>query len=408
MWRVKIPFTLMVLSWLVLLLAAALLFLASWVALPASNYVLLAASLIATEYGAWLCIVSIVVCVLARGSSGVSRAAFVMSAAAALLVSWPLARAPFAAHRFDAEMVRAFGDGFLNRVPAATRASMRERPIVVADLFRGIPSGDVVVTRGIAFAFPDGQRLTITAYRPDANGLFPAIVQIYGGAWRGGTPDDDEGFARYFAARGYVVFGVDYRHAPRWTWPAQMQDVNTALDWIRVHGAEHQADVSRVALVGRSAGAQIALVAAYRSRALFIRGIVDFYGPTDLADGYRHPPSPDPLDVRAVLKAFLGGTPDSAPARYRDASPITYATRRQPPTLIIQGARDHIVEARFGRMLYEQLLNTGTPAAYLELPWAEHAFDELPGGFSQQISLYYAERFLAWTLASQSDVPQRH
>jgi acetyl esterase/lipase len=104
--------------------------------------------------------------------------------------------------------------------------------------------------------------------------------------------------------------------------------------------------------------------------------------------------------VRAIDEAFLGGPPDSIPERYRDASPISYATRSLPPTLLIYGARDHVVEARFGRALHERLLATGTPSVYLEIPWAEHAFDVdvLRSGLSSQIALYYTERFLAATL----------
>ena len=70
------------------------------------------------------------------------------------------------------------------------------------------------------------------------------------------------------------------------------------------------------------------------------------------------------------------------------------------PTLLIYGTRDHIVEARFGRMLHERLLATGTTSVLLEIPWAEHAFDAVANGPSAQIALYYTERFLAWAVAS--------
>ena len=54
-----------------------------------------------------------------------------------------------------------------------------------------------------------------------------------------------------------------------------------------------------------------------------IRGVISLYGPVDLTDGWRRPPSPDPLKVRAVEEALIGGTPDELPARYREASPLT-------------------------------------------------------------------------------------
>ena len=74
------------------------------------------------------------------------------------------------------------------------------------------------------------------------------------------------------------------------------------------------------------------------------------------------------------------------------------STRRVPPTLLVYGARDHVVAPRFGRALHDRLRQAGAVSVLLELPWAEHAFDALPNGLSGQIALYYTERFLAWAL----------
>jgi acetyl esterase/lipase len=228
------------------------------------------------------------------------------------------------------------------------------------------------------------------------------VVQIYGGAWQRGAPADDARFATYLAARGFVVFAVDYRHAPRWVWPAQIDDIRAALGWIREHGREYGGDASRLALVGRSAGAHLAMVAAYQLGAPAISAVVSYYGPVDLTDGYRNPPRPDPLDVRSIETALLGGTPDQMPDRYHDASPIAYAAHRAPPSLLIYGGRDHIVLPRFGALLDARLRAVDAPSVFLEIPWAEHAFDVLPNGPSGQLALYYTERFLAWALTRAS------
>jgi acetyl esterase/lipase len=223
-------------------------------------------------------------------------------------------------------------------------------------------------------------------------------VQIYGGAWQRGEPGSYGRFAAHIASLGYVVFAIDYRHAPRWRWPAQMADVRAALQWIRDHGAQYGADVSRTAVIGRSAGGQLALMAAYDTSDLPIKAAVSFYGPTDLADGYRNPPSPDPLNVRSILRSFLGNTPDLVPDRYREASPIAKVSATSAPSLLLYGARDHIVLPRYGAMLHDRLRQAGVRSVFLEIPWAEHAFDAVPNGPSAQISLYYVERFLQRTL----------
>ncbi len=205
-------------------------------------------------------------------------------------------------------------------------------------------------------------------------------------------------FARYFASRGYVVFAIDYRHAPGSQWPSQIEDVRTALEWIHGHASEYDADATRMALFGRSAGGQLALAAAYLDGAPKVSAVVSYYGPTDLTEGWRAPPRPDPLGVRPILEAYLGGTPDQVPDRYRAASPVTHASAAVPPTLLVYGSRDHVVEARFGRALHERLRSAGAMSVLLEIPWAEHAFDAVPNGLSGQLALYYTERFLARTL----------
>jgi acetyl esterase/lipase len=77
---------------------------------------------------------------------------------------------------------------------------------------------------------------------------------------------------------------------------------------------------------------------------------------------------------------------------------VTYVTRQVPPTLLIYGSRDHVVEARFGRELHDRVREAGAASVLLEIPWADHAFDAIPNGLSAQIALYYTERFLAWAL----------
>jgi acetyl esterase/lipase len=388
-------------SALIFAAAAVLLLLTAWIVLPGWNYPLFALSVGAPEYSAWLLAGSLAVGTLATTvlrSMRLSRLTRPIVLLAAMLAAIPLVRAPLAIRQFDREMQRGLGSDYLAGVPDRITRTMRAAPVGVADLFRGLETSDAVVSHGILFAQPGGQRLTLTVYRPHEDGHFPAIVQIYGGAWQRGTPEDQSEFGRYLAARGYVVFAIDYRHAPRWKWPAQIVDVRSALAWIREHAENYRADVTRLALVGRSAGAQLALIAAYEPNAPRIRGVVSYYGPVDLAEGYRNPPKPDPLGVRGIEEALLGSTPDSVPGRYREASPISYVTRRLPPTLLVYGGRDHVVEARFGGMLHARLIAGGTPAVFLEIPWAEHGFDAVPGGPSAQISLYYTERFLAWAL----------
>lgn len=385
-------------------LAVGTLFLAIWIFVPAFNDPLIYLGVGAPEVSAWLIVSALGAVALAMGSApshAAGRAALVCGGAALLLALTPFARFPAAASRFDSTMRLALGGDPLRGVSAEHVAAARQRPLSVIDLFRGIPLGDAEVLRGIPVAAPDGVALTVDVYRPSRAGTFPTVVQLYGGSWQRGAPGSNAGFARWLAARGYVVFAMDYRHAPRSRWPAQIDDVRADLAWVKEHAAEYGADPTRVALLGRSAGAHLAMIAGYTDAPLPVSAVVSFYGPSDLVDAYAHPPRPDPLDIRTIEETLLGGTPAQMPDRYRDASPITYVTRKLPPTLLVYGGRDHIVEARYGRALRDRLVASRTTTVYLEIPWAEHAFDEVLSGPSGQIALYHTERFLAWALAGE-------
>jgi acetyl esterase/lipase len=387
-------------TWL-LIPALLLCLLAIWIVLPPFHAAVLPFVVGAPEISPWLLLASLGVCAMtftAAASIPVARAAFMLAMIAAALCVYPLVRLPFTLAAFDRAMEKGLGRDYLEEIPPAAKAALRPHAISPVDFVTGIGRVDELVRRGVEFARPGGVPLTVDIYRPPGAGPHPVLLQLYGGAWQRGAPADNTSFASWFAARGYVVAAIDYRHAPEATWPAQIQDVRTALGWVLAHSGEYEADPSRIALVGRSAGAQLALVAAYQAGPQLVRAVVSYYGPTDLVEGWREPPRPDPLDVRSILETYLRGTPDSAAERYRDASPVTYATARVPPSLLVYGARDHIVEPRFGRELDDRLREAGARSVLLEIPWAEHAFDAVPNGVSAQVALYYTERFLSWAL----------
>jgi acetyl esterase/lipase len=314
-----------------------------------------------------------------------------------LLSLLPLIQFPAANAHIAAEMETQLGKAVLTVAPPIAQA-VRSQPFVWADAFRGIRITDIRIDRGIPFATVDGVTLTLNLYRPSFVGLHPAIAIIYGGAWQNGTPTNDETFSRYMAAQGYTVIALDYRHAPQFRYPAQLEDVRMALSFLQTHAETLEVDRQRVALLGRSAGAHLASLAAYGQSPLPLRAVVNYYGPTNLTEGYNAPPVPDPINTRAVLEAFLGGNPDQVPQLYQDASPVNHISSNLPPSLLVYPERDHIVLPKFGRQLYEKLQAAGNQAVLIEIPWAQHAFDAVFNGVSNQLILYYTERFLAWAL----------
>ncbi|WP_218081411.1 alpha/beta hydrolase [Anthocerotibacter panamensis] len=393
-------------SLLVLLLAGSGLFLSAWIVVPAPVFGLLILSVGAPEVSPWLVLLNGCAVLLALNQRGVVRRIALGGGLLGLgLSALPLAQWPATQARLEQAMVSTLGPEYLSGVPASVQAGMRPEPFALAAVFQGLPQDRVRLNAGIPFAQVAGVTLQMNVYQPPAPGRYPALVVVYGGAWQHGSPSQDEPFSRYMAARGYVVFAIDYRHAPEHPYPAQIEDVRTALAFIQANAQRYEADPARLALLGRSAGAHLALLAAYEPGAPPIRAVVDYYGPVDLEQGYYDLPTPDPIDTRQVLEAFLGGPPSTRLGAYRAASPSTYVTRPLPPTLLVYGGRDHLVEQRFGYALWKRLQATGTTAVWLDIPWADHSFDSLFTGLSNQLALYHTERFLAWALYREHPHP---
>jgi acetyl esterase/lipase len=251
--------------------------------------------------------------------------------------------------------------------------------------------------------YADG--LALDFYRPAAaagaagRSPRPCVVVIHGGSWVSGNRLDD-GTKRWLndwlAGLGYAVASIDYRLSPQFQWPAQRDDLLAAIRFLRDHAVDLGIDADRLVLLGRSAGGQMAIAAAYAEVIPGIRGVVDVYGPTDFDLTWDAATRPRSLDHRHNLELFLGGSPETARAAYRSASGAMLVTPRAPPTLILQGGLDINVFPEQAELLDRNLAAAGVPHALVVLPWAGHAFDfvnfNTPGA---QIGRYATARFLA-------------
>ena len=388
-------------SLLTLILSILGLFLSLWIIIPAPTWSLLPLGVCAPELSPWLAVINAIALILAivfnRGWW--SNLVIVCSLIGIVVSLLPLVQFTAVNRSFEAEMERVLGTNYMGSISQKAKAQMRLQPLAIADVFRGISISNIRIDRNIVFASPDGVDLKLNTYQPLTPGKYPTLIVIYGGAWRTGSPDGYEQFSSYMAARGYTVIAIDYRHAPQYKFPTQLEDVETALEYIKTHAEDLEVDLTKMAVVGRSAGGHLASLAAYREDAVIpFKAVVNYYAPVNLAEGYYDLPIPDPIDIQKVLNDFLGGSPEEEPELYQEASLTTYVKENLPPSLLVYASRDHLVQAKFGRNLYDKLKATKNPAILLEIPWAEHAFDAVFFGVSNQLALYYTERFLAQTL----------
>ena len=275
-------------------------------------------------------------------------------------------------------------------VALRSRTSMRPAAIIIAlvALLCSLVPPFAYVIRGPhvpwpALLMPPSGHATIGA-RPGA----PIVLVIYGGAWEHGSPQNDAQFNAIVASWGYRVIALDYPHAPRSRWPTQRDTVLRQIDSL---------PANRIAVLGHSSGAQLAIIAAaFRPRR--ISAVITYESPVDLQLAYEYPPQPDLIDVRHVLLDLCGGTPEQRPACYRSGSPRYVVHAGMPPVLMIAAGRDHVVQVAFEHLLRDELRGYGVDVTYLELPWADHAFEDVATGFHDRIALWYLHRFLEHAL----------
>ncbi|MBI4401437.1 MAG: alpha/beta hydrolase [Nitrospirae bacterium] len=366
--------------------------------LEAPTHLLWMVALGVTEWGHWLGLLSLLLLLRGWHLSWNGLLGFFLSLLAALLAVTPLLRAIPVAHRLPIQLEIAFGDAAPRSLP---ETSPRPAPLVPADLLLGVdsPTG---FRQSLVYGMAGGQELRLDLYQPSTYGGLhdpdtgaPGIVVIHGGSWQSGDKSQLLALNRYLAARGYLVAAINYRLAPRWPFPAARDDVVAALAYLKGHASDLGLDPNRLALLGRSAGGQLALLVAYTAEDPAIRGVVAFYTPADMRYGYANPGNPAVIDSRGILEAYLGGSPNYVPDVYDAASPLNFVDARTPATLLIHGGRDEFVLPAQSERLAARLAQAGRPHFLLRLPWATHGCDANFSGPCGQLSTYAIERFLA-------------
>ena len=302
------------------------------------------------------------------------------------------------------------------------------------------------IKRDIAYSVvPGTERKLLADIWQAPEGVQPsgvALIHLHGGghaSFDKGMPQNVPWF-RHLAAQGHVVMDVGYRLVPETNVPGMQGDVKRAIRWMKRNAAAFGVNPDRVVLGGDSAGAHLALLAAYapddplltpvdlRGENLSVRGVINYYA---LAD-YRLESKPlvtrGPIEeaVRRLLirlmetwsgatipsddewsVQFTGGQREDWPELYRRISPITHVGPDCPPTLQLVGQHDVYV-SRGGSILalHRKLQAAGVPSVYRELPQTDHAFDMFLPEVSPaaQSAMYDVDRFLA-LMASDWEPP---
>ena len=271
-------------------------------------------------------------------------------------------------------------------LPRISGLDIRERWAATAEVLNlGAP--DRPVERGVAIANRDGRALTADLYPPDGAGPHPALLFAHGGSWVAGSPRTHDKLARRLAERGFLVVSVDYALAPEHPHPAGLADCVAAADWLAAEAEALGADRARLAVMGDSAGGNLA--AAALDRLLERDGATPFraaalpYGVYDFPAMLRLPDGSPFVNGRTFawqLEDYLGPGADEARLRDPSVSPrLSPRLAAFPPTFLTAGTRDPLLAQ--SRDFARTLTDAGATVELLVCEGATHAFlqiEEVP------------------------------
>ena len=352
----------------------------------------------------------------------------------------------------------ALGPDWKARIPASVRARL---PVQRYRLVRPAPADfpfqqNIVIGRRGTTQEPLLADLWLPPAGVPGSGL--GLVYLHATLWQAMDKDYlTRPLFRRLASQGHTILDVAYSLAPQADLFDMLYEVKRAIAWMKAHAVELGLHPRKIALMGHSGGAHLALLAAYAPQHPDLQapdvagdgsvcGVITFYGITDMSAFFReygrsNPGQPeysaqirDELRPRLhdatslerwltkerifpayrhanmpggalLLVYLLGGTLAEAPERYRLVSPLEHVGPHCPPTMQVMAAEDFVVDASHGRRLHRRLAAAGVPSVYIEFPDSVHGFDNY-FGVSRQVSpasqaaLVDLEYFLGWLAGS--------
>jgi len=237
----------------------------------------------------------------------------------------------------------------------------------------------------ISYGPAGGKANLLDLYRPRGrNATGPTLIYLHGGRFRSGDKRREAQPIHYrLAGRGWTVISANYRLNPEGQFPDYLIDLKRVIAWVRSEGHRHGADPGPLFLAGGSAGGHIAAMGGLTA------------GLTELQPGFEEADT----SVSGVIGmyGYYGGLepPGSGPSPGIATSPRRHVGPESPPFLLIHGGHDSLVPARGARAMADRLRAAGVPAAFAELPGAEHTFDLLRSVRIDN-SIDAIEDFAAW------------
>lgn len=252
-----------------------------------------------------------------------------------------------------------------------------------------LPPG-VKVEQDIQYV-PDGdsgERLDLYLPEHQSDHPLPIVVWIHGGGWMGGSKDGCP--TVHFVPLGYAAASIEYRFSQKAVFPAQIEDCQAAIRWIRANSKKYNIDPDRIGVSGASAGGHlVALLGTAGGKNAFpkiggndnesdrVQAVCDLFGPTDFTTVMSQAAADKTKNVfkfnspNDPYSRLIGANLDDQ-AKSEAVSPVHYVSKDNPPFLILHGTADALVPFQQSVELADALKKAGVPVTLQPMPGSGH------------------------------------
>lgn len=280
------------------------------------------------------------------------------------------------------------------QVVAAVVAQMILFPIFLLVSVQLVAATDSLATHSnIKYGQAASEELLLDIYEPAGDGPFPVAIYVHGGGWTGGDKANpgDAPVLEMLTKAGFTWFSINYRLAPEHRWPACLNDVQTAIRWVKANAAKYKGDPSRIALIGYSAGGHLASFAAtVVDESVSVQAVVGYAPLTDFVQELPKRGNILGRAQRGLLNRPKELTSESL-GMLKALSPINYIRPGLPPFLIVHGDADQSVPYEQSLAFQVKLRANEVRCDLITLPNAPHRLTDWPGFLPN-----YSGRVIAW------------
>lgn len=274
---------------------------------------------------------------------------------------------------------KAFGQTKPNATPytnEATYEKFKKKYPFITPLNRATPT-NIIVEKDVEYANVNGLSLKADIYYPkDQTKKYPGIALVHGGGWISGNKENEKYMAQELASKGYVAIAVGYRLSEVEKYPAAIDDVNNAIEFLKKNRKKYAVDTQKIGILGESAGAQIATLVGVKSKGK-IKAIVNVDGIVS----FIHPEA----EESTYASFWLGGDRNVNLKNWTEASPLEFVEKKTPPTLFINSSQPRFHAGRDDMM--KKLKSYGTFTEFHEIKDTPHSFWSVEPWFTETLNL---------------------